>query len=224
MGEWEADVEAFNLLLLAAGHALASAKLARVSLSLHPSACVLARSCLEAGTRALWLLHPDDPFQREARWLAHLETEISGRERLHRSMSKFPGSSSEDDGVTAVREFRDGVLARLPAGVSPPGRVPDIRTTLDTVGHAEKYMLYILLSQTAHGSHIGTGTYRRHLGTHKEFGEFVTAADWSVPLSTCWWFVTTPVIKMGERYHVSPETLLPVDLQAEFSRAQQALR
>jgi hypothetical protein len=139
-------------------------------------------------------------------------------------MAELTGSSSRNDGVTAGREFRNGVLARLPEGVFPPARVPDVRATLDAIGHPEKYMLYILLSQTAHGTHFGTGTYRRHLGTRKELGEFITAGDWSVPLSTCWWFVATSLIKMGERYPAPEGTLLPVSLQVEFAQAQEALR
>lgn len=81
-GRWEADVEAFNLLLLTATHAIALSTLARSSLSLLPAANSVARAAMEAGARAMWLLKPDDPYAREGRWLAHLDGDSNARKRL----------------------------------------------------------------------------------------------------------------------------------------------
>lgn len=148
LGKWEADIEAFHLLLLAAVHALSAARLAHISPSLHPSACVLARSCMESGARALWLIHPEEPFAREARWLAHLESDASSCERLAKYFSTSATGPSLERAARAIREFGSGVAALLPPDISPPARIPKVLAMLETIGCPEKYLLYIQLSQT----------------------------------------------------------------------------
>jgi hypothetical protein len=223
LGRWEADVEAFHLLLLAAVHACSCARLAIVSPSFLPTAYVTARACMESGARALWLVHPEEPFEREARWLGHLETDASARERLAKALTDPPVQNLLEETSRRIREFAAAVAARLPEGTPAAKIVPKLRPMLEAMGHPEKYLVYIQMSQATHGTHFATGAFRRHLGAFKEYGEFITADDWALPLSTCWWFLAMPLLRLGNRYAVDRETLLPHDLEARFSDAQKAI-
>jgi hypothetical protein len=48
------------------------------------------------------------------------------------------------------------------------------------------YSLYALLAAYVHGGHASTWLYRRDLGMDKEFGEFITPAEWYLPLWASW--------------------------------------
>jgi len=82
LGRWEADIEANNLFNLAIRHIESIVELARRDLVLLPSANVLARAVFETSVKAAWMVQPDDPFQRELRWLAHLQEEVRMHDRL----------------------------------------------------------------------------------------------------------------------------------------------
>src|SRR5947208_171125 len=75
LGEYESDVEALNLFYLVIRHIESVCTLAKRDLVTLPSAQVVSRAALETTIKILWLLKPDDVFEREARWLAHLISE-----------------------------------------------------------------------------------------------------------------------------------------------------
>lgn len=215
IGTWESDVEAFNLILLAATHAIAAGDLARSSVSLLAPARALARAAMEAGARALWLLSPEEPFAREARWLAHLDGEI----RIAKRLEEFLGQEAFA-GSTVVQEFSDAVRAKLPPDVVVPARVPNFKELLRAIGAPEKYPVYAYLSQTSHATHNGTQVFHKHLGTFKQLGDFATADDWWLPLSTIWWFLATPALAFSDRCGIASPTLAPLPLQQSFVKAQ----
>lgn len=212
IGHWESDVESFNLILLAATQAIAASTLCRSSLSMLPAVYAISRAAMEAGARAMWLLFPDDVWEREGRWLVHMESEASIRKRL-----TFLGDAA------AVQSFSSAVREKLPPGTIVPNHVPKFDALLRSIGAPEKYSVYAYLSQTAHATHHGSGMFRKHLGTNKEYGEFVTANDWWLPLSTLWWFLANSVSKFSERVRHGQD-LLPLELQEQFVAAQKALR
>lgn len=217
IGTWEADVEAFNLILLAATHAIAVGDLARSSVSLIAPANALARAAMEAGARSMWLLTPDDLFAREARWLAHLDGEIGIRKRLEKALKQDPSMGS-----AAVDNFSIAVRAKLPPGTVIPSQVPKFNDLLKVLGVPEKYPIYGYLSQTLHATHHGTQTFRKHLGSHKELGDFATADDWWLPLSTTWWFLATSTSTFATRRGITNPALIPAPLQERFIEAQKA--
>ena len=55
-------------------------------LSLLPPAKAAARAAFKSSVKAAWLVHPRDPFEREARSLAHLRTE---EDYLNRQMKQI---------------------------------------------------------------------------------------------------------------------------------------
>jgi hypothetical protein len=216
LGHWESEVESLNLLLLSANFALATTKLARSSLSFLPSAHLNARGAMEAGARALWMLKPDDPYEREGRWLAHFVSEISIRSRLGNI------SATEQENAVAAAAFAANVRAALPAGTLVPNSLPKFDKLLDAVGLPEKYVVYALLSQAAHATHYAAGLYRRHLGTEKSFGEFVAAEEWWLPLSIQWWFLAVPMEAFAECTGIA-ELRIPEELSQRFIKAQKSL-
>ena len=218
MGKWESDVEALNLIALSATYAISAAMLARSSVSLLPAAIPIARSSMEAGTRALWLLGPDTPFEREARWLVHLEEEVKTRKRFETPFSERPANS------VSIQDFVDGVRSKLPPNVAIPKQVPKFDEMLGAIGMAEKRLAYAYFSQTSHATHHGTTHYRQDLGSTKLLGDFTTAADWWLPLSTIWLYLALPLRKLSERCQTLDIDLLPLALQERFVAAQSELR
>jgi hypothetical protein len=49
---------------------------------------------------------------------------------------------------------------------------------LESLGEERKYLAYIIGCQFSHGTHHATGIYRKHLGTAKVLGEYITPKDW----------------------------------------------
>jgi len=216
LGKWESDIEALNLIALSATHAVAVTTLAQTSTSLLPSAIPVARATMESGVRALWLLAPENPFEREARWLVHLEHEMNVQKRL--------AHSNASTNMAVIRDFVDGVRSKLPPGTAAPKGLPSVEQMLESIGMPEKYVIYTFLSQTAHATHHGTSHFRKHLGTMKILGDFTSSEDWWLPLSTTWWFLAVPLRKFAEHHPALGLDLLPMDLQKRFVAADMALR
>ncbi|MEB2314820.1 MAG: hypothetical protein OZ919_01860 [Xanthomonadaceae bacterium] len=187
-----------------------------MSLSFLPSAHLHARGAMEAGAKALWLMQPTDAFEREGRWLVHLEKEVEIRTQL----SKESGSNA--GGSATVGEFVAAVRSRLPSDTPVPKSFPNFKQLLESVGVPEKYIAYRFLSQTTHATHYGTGLFRQHLGSRKEFGEFAEAVDWWLPLSVQWWFLAKPAETIAVSSGLG-ELRLPDGLSQRFIKAQQSL-
>lgn len=183
LGRVEADIEALNLIYLMIRHVEGVACLSREDLALLPPALVASRAAFEAGVRALWLLQPLDPFDRDARYLAHLRTEESFRERRLRDATTTPPPATAA-ALASIRSFRTAVEAALPPHIKRIPQAPRFDRMLAAVGIPEFYDLYAFLSQTAHGTHIATHLFRKHLGSAKVIGEFITPSAWSTPFRT----------------------------------------
>lgn len=191
--KYEANLEAVNLFNLVIRNVEGVLALARADLTLLPPANASARASFETAVKAAWMVNADDPFQREARWLAHLKEE----ERVYERAAKQSSDHGSDDGhflahAADLRHFRETVSAVLPAGISLLPGNPSMEEMLRSIGGAHFYSLYIYLSQFVHGGHTATWLYRRHLGTEKRLGEFITAENWYLPLRICWLSLSHP--------------------------------
>jgi len=187
LGRYESDWEAVLLFNLVIRDIEAILTLARTDLVLLPAADVLARAVFEIALKAAWMIQPDDPFDREVRWLAHLAEE----ERLHKvvseSVTKFGGDPAMFKQRHAeIKEFRTGVARVLPAGYSELPGNPGVEQMLESLGQKQTYSLYRLLAQYVHGGHASTRLYRRGYGSLKQGGEFISPADWQAPLHMAW--------------------------------------
>lgn len=187
LGRYEAPIEGKVLVTLQARHLEALCELARRDVVLLPPAMVIARSIFETAARTLWLLHPTDAFEGEARWLAHLQTEESWLNKAGKLLETLGEDPIEFySQAEQFRAFREKVAAKLPPGVVPPNQVPDLRTVLRGLGDERKYLYYLKLSQFAHGAFNAGGLYRRHLGTQKTLGEDIKPGDWKLVFSAAW--------------------------------------
>ena len=187
LGKFESDVEALLLFNLVIRDTEAILTLARTDLVLLPSANVLARAVFEIALKAAWIVQPDDPFDREVRWLAHLAEE----ERLHKAASESVAKSGGNPAMfkqrhAEIRDFRTGVARALPAGYSELPGNPGVEGMLENLGQKQMYFLYRVLAQYVHGGHASTWLYRKGLGTLKQGGEFISPKEWHTPLNTAW--------------------------------------
>ena len=209
VGKYEADYEAKTLLWLIVRNVEGVYELARKDLVLLPPAMSAARSAFEIAIRALWLLAPSDPFQREVRWLAHLQTEENYLDRVANRLQLMGIPSTECANQAAVaRKFRLDVTQLLPRGYSPLKKIPNLEEMLASLGLKDRYLNYIEFSQFAHGTHVAGGLYRKNLGCEKRSGEFICTADWYQPLGACAFALTNVGNRVVETFGGSSEPYL----------------
>lgn len=185
-GQYESTAEAFSLLRLSARNVQGVIALARTELVLLPSALVVARAAFEAAVKAAWMVSADDPFNREARYLAHLGSE---EKYLQWKARRFAKVGIATEATTAreekIKDFRLRVTAMLPNHIKVSG-LPNLDQMLTDIGGEKLYAYYNEMSQYTHGSHAATWLYRDGgLGTERKHGEFVGPAQWATPLRVC---------------------------------------
>jgi Family of unknown function (DUF5677) len=184
--KYESDVEIFNLLKLIVRHTESVLALAREDLILFPSAMVIARTAYEATIKLIWISYPDDPFNREIRWLAQLQTEEEYYSKMATRMDIYGSGNTSQKISETIHDFRVGVTEKIPEGYITLKKIPNISEMLDSFGEDRKYLLYLMGCQFTHNSHVATGLYRKNLGTAKKLGEFISAQDWHLCLSITW--------------------------------------
>lgn len=198
LGRYESETEAAFQIILIARHAEAIATVAAAGSRLYPAATTLARACFETAARVLWVLDPEDPFERERRWLSRLHEAVGHYERVAASLEAGGTDGSADRAVAAqIAQFRDAVTTALPDHVDPPDlrRLP-LDQMLRDIGLEKWYLPYRLLSQYPHGTHVATGLYRRNLGTATVTGEFITPSDWKSILTVTWHSLERPTRRL----------------------------
>jgi Family of unknown function (DUF5677) len=188
LGKYESEDEAVLLFNLAIRDAEGILALARTDLTLLPAANVLARAVFEVGLKAAWMVRPDDPFEREVRWLAHLAEEERILKAVCESAVKHGGNpvafKQRHDQISG---FRTSVARLLPMGYSQLPGNPGVESMLDDLGQKQTYSIYRLLAQYVHGGNASTWLYRRNFGTLKQIGEFISPVNWQAPLHTAWY-------------------------------------
>lgn len=178
--EWEAPRHAWCLSNLTLRHAEAVLVLARTDTVLVPSAWVSARAAMEAAARSLWLMEPDDPWDRERRWLVFVDE----GERFHERV-RFSGV--ERDGVkgAAIADFAARIRALLPPGEQVHG-IPSTTVMLTPYGdHLPR--LYALASQYVHGADLAITQWRTGgLGTSAAYGEAADVTGMATAVWVAW--------------------------------------
>ena len=191
LGRYEAPDECLMSIFLITRNIESVTTLARRNLALLPSAMVLGRTIFEQGIRVKWFLYPENPFEREARWLAALKKAIQ-HHRLVADQMEIAGAdlarTSSDARATAsqIERFADAVEGALPEGITPP-KIPSFETMAQSVGEVDKYWVYRYASQYVHGTAVATGIHRRNLGASKEFGDYISPVGWTIPLLLSWY-------------------------------------
>lgn len=158
IGKWESETEAYVKMLLVLRHVESLSILARTDLVLLPAAVVIARAAFETATGVLWMLDPEDPFEREVRWLAQLAEEEEYYERLFKKSSELGGPLEDvETRRKVIGKFRTDVEGALPDGYETLKRVPNFAQMLGTLGLERQYLLYMDSSQFTHGTQVATG-------------------------------------------------------------------
>jgi hypothetical protein len=187
LGKFESDEESLLLFNLVIRDIEAILTLARTDLVLLPAANVLARAVFEIALKAAWIVQPDDPFDREVRWLAHLAEEERMLKAVGESAARHGGNpASFEQHHRELRGFRTGVARILPPGYSELPGNPGVEQMLENLGQKQTYSLYRILAQYVHGGHSSTWLYRRNFGTLKQTGEFISPTGWQAPLHMAW--------------------------------------
>jgi hypothetical protein len=184
--KFESHDEALNLMMLATRHVLGVVAIARAGYLLLPAAEVIARAAYEASVRAAWMVSPEDPFDREARWATHLLGEVIYLEKEileGKAMGIDMSSSEQRKGL--LSDICDAISRELVERGHPPKRgLPPIPQMLKDIDERRTYPLYSLLCETAHGGHYSTWIFRgAGLGTEKIRGDFITDDKWKLPLA-----------------------------------------
>jgi hypothetical protein len=208
--KWEAPRYAWTLSNSVLRHAEATITLAKSDMVLAAPAWATARAAVETAVRCLWLLRPEDEWEREARWLALLNEGA----RLGTARKEMASRHSVVARSTSIKEFSDAVTALLPPGI----RVPGTPTTASMLEDAGKHLpaFYALASQYTHGAELAATLTRKNLGTQAIYGEFSSAADWCEPLITSYKsFCATAVCLMDFSEVEAPPTLSVADRQIE---------
>ena len=183
LGRFESEVEAVNLLALGIRHLDGVVSLARTDMVLLPPGIAAARAALESTARAAWMVQPDDPFERELRWLGHIQEEERTLQRLITRLKESGTDATElVSTVETMRIFREAVTTQHPRASEGVPSIPRFDQMLKALGGGHVYPLYIELSQAVHGTHRATWLYRKNLGDQKVPGEFIDTRNWALPL------------------------------------------
>lgn len=209
LGKYEADREGLVMMYLLIRYVEGVIALAEHDLVLLPSAMVLTRSAFETATRGRWMLHPKDPFEREVRWLAHLK---GNEEYLNRLIEAVKLSGQDSSQLAAEKRefesFRMGITALLPKQVAPLKQLPTFREMLHSIGEEHYYAQYATLSNYTHGNYVATWTYRQHLGTYTQVGDFVAPEMWGTCFRMCWFCLTEFGRRVLERLNGDPNAFI----------------
>ena len=210
--KWEALRYGWSLSNLALRHAESTVTLARTDMALAPSAWVTARAATEAAARCIWLLQPEDEWQREARWLALLH---EGARLGNRKETKgMPALVAESE---LIKEFAEAVAAKLPEGVTVPGMDP-IKSILAEEGDGLA-LFYVMASQYTHATELATRSWRVNLGTDAAYGEFSGARDWQHPVWMAYLSFRVTALRLIDLKGDGPSPMLELaDHQADEAR------
>jgi hypothetical protein len=220
---YEAPAEVYTHLKLIIRLSEAILVLARNDLVLAPAATTIARSLLETGYRAAWLLSPDNPFEREARWVLYLETAATHHEKLAaENMLSEKSRTSHSKTAASFRQFGMQIRRLLKKeGYEVKKTFPNFRRLVSEQDLPDAYHIFIELSAGTHSNFSAMDIYRKHLGTAKQFGEFVGPKDWFLPIGVSGFILFWIANKLLHENEVDVNKHFPKSLQDDFQKLLQ---
>jgi hypothetical protein len=155
------------------------------------------------GAVAAWLLFPEDPFEREGRWLGWFKS----NERFYTNLSNDLHSTSEEIAASLKRtalhhsRWRTAIEAKLPRGKVV--EKPSMPKILKELGFLNLYMTYRVLSQVLHAEPDAlrlvhkaeyipkdgstTDEIFEQSGQEHFWGCFSDESDWDIPIRMATW-------------------------------------
>jgi hypothetical protein len=220
---FEAPVEVYTHLKLLIRLSEAILVLARNDLVLVPAAMTIARSLLETGYRAAWLLAPVDPYEREARWVLYLETAATHHKKLAtEKMLTDERRAYHSKTAAYFRQFSMEIRRLLKnEGYEVKKLFPNFRQLVNEQDLPDAYHLFIELSAATHSNFSAMDIYHKNLGTIKQFGEFVGPKDWFLPIGVSGLILFWIANKLLHENEVDVNNHFPKSLQDDFQKLLQ---
>ena len=212
VGRYEADTAAASLIILVTSNAWAVHDLGVISPTRYPAAASCARCAFEVGAVAAWLLSPDDPFEREGRWLGWFEA----NERFYTNLSRDLTTISDDLAAAMQRtathycDWRTQIEARLPRGRA--AKKPSLPVILKELGFSKLYMAYRGISQVVHAEPDAIQLVHKVEYVRKDpssaddifdsagqtncFGLFVNESSWDIAIRMASWGLMASLPKL----------------------------
>ena len=193
--EWSlyySHVEALTLFNIVIRNIGGVAALAKTDLFFLPPAYVASRAALETSIKIMWLLKPENVFDREARYLAHMASEEEFYRRTGELIKKSQPDSDQPDpaewekAASEIRNFIRSVECALPHPAKPLKAMPSFRAMLVDLDLEYIYEEYIYLSQFSHGTHRCRELYRKEESGKQTIADYVSPELWSRPLMCAW--------------------------------------
>jgi hypothetical protein len=173
-------------------------ELARKDLVHIQSALILTRTLFEGLIKVSWILHTNDVFESECRYVAQLDTECKFINNWVKEFEKSGYSSEKyNQSLKSISSFKNDLSELLISKGYKIPKLPDFREMLKSLNEERKYINYMLLSQYTHLTHYSGRIYRSHLGTEKKLEEKVSFEDWKFIFSICW-----PVFEFATEYYL----------------------
>lgn len=183
-GRWEAPKEGFALGWLLIRNVEAVIGMARHDEILVTAAWSNTRVAFELSARIIWMLQPADRYEAECRWLTLLGEYEKEERKIAREVAD--NASRHVEAADAIRNFREGVIAKIPNSYRVMKGIPSFRDVLRALDHPEMYQFYQEGSEYVHGSMRAARSYSKNLGTERNLGDFTGTVDWVLPMRLCW--------------------------------------
>lgn len=177
--EWEALRYAVTMSNHALRNAEATLVLARNDMTLLSSAWATARVATESTLKMLWLLEPDNVWERESRWVACMDEGARGGAKG--LLKSRPGGARWTE---QLARFSTEIKQRLPKGTTVPGKPGN--DVLARQHGPELEVMYVEASQFIHATYYGMQQWQKNLGDAAVFEETVRPIDWLTPLVMSW--------------------------------------
>jgi hypothetical protein len=195
LGTYEADLAAMAVFDICRRHTQVVMHCMKENPLLFP-ACTCARAAMESSVKAAWFAFPDEPMEREARFLLHL---LEEEKALAQIAKIIPGHAKDAE---QIRGFRLAVEAKLPSSVIRPKRMPTFEEMLNERGWEGAYAIYKKLCQFTHaGNHAVRILHGGSLGTMKQIGSEPSSYDWFFPIFTVFQCFFGPSQALIDRYN-----------------------
>jgi gamma-glutamylcyclotransferase len=225
-----ADYEALALIEIAVGHVDAMLLLAEASPFTILSAAALSRSAYEASFIAAWLLEPEQPLDREQRFLGYLRDHVRFYENLADEFSQRAPSVS--GAMIAVKDHweaaAEAFAQRLPAERRASTPYPGVKSAI--VVKQKQYWMYRELSQLMHAEPKALSYAPRELRVAADpargdtgYSLHNTAGDWAIVIGMAGEAVIWPLELAVQRLSEYSSDFAVADWNTRFTRAVDSL-
>lgn len=173
--------------------AKAAGELARLNVAYSPAAASCARSAMEVGALAAWLSKPNEPHDREGRWLGYFKSLEEFSRRMANELKNLDPNVPRQLDETIAKYMKGMCAPRFGKTITLVPR-PSMKAMLADLGYEHLYPAYREVCEVIHG---GPDTINRHRVFHRsrelpmgfEFGVFPDEMDWQIAFRIASWGV-----------------------------------